>query len=103
MSFGGYIKAFGKMPGHPFHAVWIRNDLKEMQRFIDGFIETVTLDRDVVLICDEEGLLKGKRFNATVGCIDIMGDFLVVGVDGEEFADCPILPEEFKDLYMEED
>ena len=32
-----------------------------------------------------------------------MGDFLVVGVDGEEFADCPLLPEEFKDLYMEEE
>lgn len=99
----GKIKALYKKTGEELKEIRIENELKPLQEAVGGYIETVTLDRDVVLICDEEGLLKGKRFNATVGCIDIMGDFLVVGTDGEEFADCPILPEEFKDLYMEEE
>lgn len=99
----GEIKALYKKTGEELKEIQIENELKPLQAAVGGYIETVTLDRDVVLICDEEGLLKGKRFNATVGCIDIMGDFLVVGTDGEEFTDCPILPEEFKDLYMEEE
>lgn len=99
----GEIKALYKKTGEELKEIRIENKLKPLQAAVGGHIETVTLDRDVVLICDEEGLLKGKRFNATVGCIDIMGDFLVVGTDGEGFTDCPILPEEFKDLYMEEE
>lgn len=102
MSFGGYIKAFGKMPGHPFHAVWIRNDLKEMQRFIDGFIEPVQITDDIAVICNEDGRLLGMPHNCEICGIDFCGPLLIVGVKGDEFTDIPEGALEFIEQNTEE-
>lgn len=102
MSFGGYIKAFGKMPGHPYHAVWIRNDLKEMQRFIDGFIEPVQITDDIAVICNEDGRLLGMPHNCEICGIDFCGPLLIVGVDGDEFTDIPEGSIEFIEANTEE-
>ena len=38
--------------------------LKEMQKFVGGYIEVVYLNDKEVMIIDEEGKLKGKPVNA---------------------------------------
>lgn len=77
----------------------IENSLRDMQRFVGGYIETVTVLEapKLILICDEEGLLNGKKPNPSIKNIrerglwmpEIVGDCFFCGVRGEEFADLP--------------
>lgn len=70
----------------------VENELSALQREVDGWIETITLEHGGVMIVDEEGRLKHKRFNllATLAAGQtIVGDALIVGQDGEEFSDVP--------------
>lgn len=70
----------------------IKNDLRALQHAVDGYIGTVWLAENAVMIVDEEGLCKGKPYNTLASLIAhtcIYGTALVVGVDGEEFTDCP--------------
>ena len=48
------IKEPGKTPRH----VHIGNTLSNLQNTVGGYIETVTLRSDLVVICNEEGRLK---------------------------------------------
>ena len=51
---------------------------------MDGYIETLDLDSDACLICNEEGKLIGLPANRRVAGDIIAGTFLIVGaVDGE--------------------
>lgn len=64
----------------------IDNTLEEKQRLVgDGYIECVYLpnDKDVVLICNEEGKINGMPFNRDIGYDIIAGPFLIVGDDYE--------------------
>ena len=71
----------------------IENTLEALQKEVGGYIETVTLVRGyAVMIVNEEGLLRGIPSNLTASAVaarKIVGPALVVGVDGEEFADIP--------------
>lgn len=67
--------------------VSIANELEELQRLVGGYIECVGLLDDVVLICNEEGKLDGLPPNRRISGDMIVGDFLIVGQDGEDFAD----------------
>lgn len=71
----------------------IENTLEALQKVVDGYIETVTLIGGyAVMIVNEEGLLRGMPSNLTASAVaarKIVGPALVVGVDGEEFADIP--------------
>lgn len=75
----------------------IENSLKNMQRFVGGYIETETILQapEVVLVCDEEGVLKGRAVNPSVP--DIVGDCFLCGVAGEDFAD---LPDKWKNILL---
>ena len=78
----------------------IDNELTALQKAVGGYIETVTIASDACLICDEEGVLKGKPLNAQaslLGC-PIVGDVLVVGVDEDDFTD---VPEPMIELFKE--
>ena len=76
------------------HVANISNTLKNLQKIVEGNIETVKVTPTSVLICNEEGNLLGLERNLQVGVPPfhhtIVGDIVVVGVDGEEFCDCPI-------------
>ena len=70
----------------------IKNDLRALQHAVDGYIETVWLSDNAIMIVDEEGLLKGKPYNTLASLIArtcIYGTALIVGTEGEEFTDCP--------------
>lgn len=85
-------------PGGDCTVIEIDNTLEEFEKAVGGFIETVTLGEGVVLICDEEGLLKGKAYNepASIVVKGIVGPALLAGIDGDEFAS---LPDKFTDIF----
>lgn len=62
------------------------NTLEAFQEAVDGYIEAVTIAEDVVIICNEEGRLRGLPFNTRVHGISFVGTVIVAGVKGEEFA-----------------
>lgn len=73
-----------------FHQLNIPNDLHTLQELVGGYIETVTLATDVCIICNEEGRLLGLTHNCKFCGTDFVGPILLVGVDGDEFTDCPM-------------
>lgn len=85
----------------------VSDSLENLQRFVGGYIETVTLYREekghpgVVLICNEEGILKGLPFNCRLAGIPIFGDFVILGTKGDEFCDVPVSAR-FINSYIEE-
>lgn len=91
------IKAIIKRPDEKHgHVCWVSNTLKNLQGLVEGKIETYkppVLD-DTIILCNEEGKLMGLKPNVYIGNppIDelLVGTIVVVGVDGEEFCDCPI-------------
>lgn len=84
------MRVIRKKVGEPPRWAWVENTLEALQKEVGGYIETVTICTDLVLVCDEEGRLKGKPHNCTfLGC-DFVGDLLIVGTDGKQFTDCPL-------------
>lgn len=92
------IKAIVKRPDELFgHVTWIHNNLNNLQRTVDGYIETVTIG-SLVLIVDEEGIIKGKPYNCRIAGFQLFGTIIAVGQSGEEFSDIPISFKEWKEL-----
>lgn len=78
----------------------IPDDLLFMQRIVGGNIQAITpFDDGVVLVCDEESLLKDAEWNRMIyeGCA-IKGTFFLCGSKGEHFVG---LNDEQLKKYME--
>lgn len=75
------MKIVYKAPGSEPRTMEILNDLYMMQQLVDGYIETVRFDKNLILVCNEEGRLLELEKN-TFG---IFGRFFVCGDAGEEF------------------
>lgn len=75
------------------------NSLKNFQMAVGGYIETVSLAEDLVIICNEEGRLKGLPYNCTICGVSFVGDIILAGVKGEEFADLPMDYKQAKELF----
>ena len=93
------IKCIVKRPDEQFgHMTWVSDSLENLQKTVGGYIETVTLDNGVVLICNEEGRIRNMPYNFTLrrmrGVVTIQnaifGTVIACGADGEEFANIPI-------------
>ena len=110
------IKCIVKRPDEQFgHMTWISDSLENLQKTVGGYIETVTLDNGVVLICNEEGKIRDMPYNFTVrrmmlngllsGLLSIQnpifGTVIACGAEGDEFADIPIDFNEWKALLCE--
>lgn len=86
------IKCIIKRPDEPAgHESYIRNDLEAFQSTVDGYIETIPCG-DAVIIVNEEGKIRNLPENFRY--VNVMPDMIhgtvvVVGIDGEEFADVP--------------
>lgn len=61
----------------------IENTLEGLQKVVGGYIETVYLEDDVVLVCNEEGKLMGLSGNRSLENDIIAGTFIVVGSNDE--------------------
>lgn len=80
-----YIKGLMVPVRGEIRRVEVKNELKALQETVGGYIETLTLAEGVVLICNEEGKLLNMEPNTHFYTIN--GEFLLVGVNGEEFGD----------------
>ena len=69
----------------PPYVTNISNTLENMQRTVGGYIETVTLDNSSVIICNEEGRLKGLPDNPSLP--GYVGDCFICGYEGDVFTD----------------
>lgn len=85
------IRVIIKRPGEAAFEASVANELQTLQLWAQGDIEAVTLSTGptVVLICNEEGRIVGLTPNCRINGEMILGTILLVGVKGEEFADCP--------------
>ena len=97
------IRAIIKLPGEEAQPVIIENTLQAFQNAVGGYIETVTLNSDLVLICDEDGWFKGLPYNCTVCGYHFVGPILGVGVKRDNFADAPIGAAEFTRLFIDKE
>lgn len=93
------IKVLSKRPGQPPRSVWMANSLENFQTAVGGYIETFTLAEDLVIICNEEGRLMGLPYNCDICGVSFVGDIIIAGVKGEEFADLPIDYKIAKELF----
>lgn len=73
-------------PNVPAYAEEVKNELKELQEIVGGYLEVVPLLPGAVIVCNEEGKLKGLEPNLLVGGDIIHGTFFICNIDGEEFA-----------------
>lgn len=78
-----------KAPGLPPEPRDVLNTLEELQALVGGYIETVTLASDAVIICNEEGRLRNLPFNCRFLGVDFVGPIVLAGARGDEFADLP--------------
>ena len=88
------IKIYVKEPFSKAVLRTVPNTLEALQELVGGYIETVTVATDLVIICNEEGRLMDLPYNCEVCGVPFVGTILFVGVDGEDFTDCPDLAPE---------
>ncbi len=78
------IRVLKFQPGKAPEEVTLPNTLEAFQSAVGGYIETLGLDGGAVLVCNEEGKLRGLPANRRVGGDTIAGTFLIAGsADGE--------------------
>lgn len=93
------MKVIVKKPGEAVgHFENVPNDLKALQKIVDGHIEVVRIDAGVFMIVNDCGKLRGLPYNFSTGWDTIVGTVIVIGEDGENFADCPISLNTWKTL-----
>jgi len=90
-----FISVLVKRPGQNPRHVNVSDKIESLQKNVGGYVEMVPVTRDMVILCDEEGRLKDKPYNCTIGGIDFVGDIIMCGRDADGFADLPV---EWKDL-----
>lgn len=83
------MKAIRKKPGAQPEIIEVDNTLAALQQEVGGYIETVTIASDAVVICNEEGVLLGMPYNCRFCGVDFVGTILVVGRNKDEFCDVP--------------
>ena len=84
------IRILYKAVGKPWQEATIANTLGAMQATVGGYIETARISKDTVVVCNEEGLIRGLPYNCRVMGTDFMGDIFVAGTKGEDFVDVPV-------------
>lgn len=88
-----------KEPGKKPRSVNVSNRLGNLQIIVGGYIETVTLAKDFVIICDKEGRFKRRPWCCEICGVDFVGTIILAGVKDEEFADISIDYQEAKKIF----
>ena len=99
------IKVIIKRPDEEFgHMTWISNTLENLQKTVGGYIETVTICTNTVVICNEEGLLRRLPHNCAVlneeRFAEFLGTIIVAGVTGDGFSDVQLTMKEWKEMIQ---
>lgn len=95
------IKVFVKRPDEKGHMTWMSNSLKALQTAVDGYIEEIRIAPGVMLICNEEGRLRGLEPNCRISGVEFVGTIVIAGDKDGELTDVPLLASTLK-LMCEE-
>ena len=99
------IKVIIKRPDEKYgHVTQIKNTLERLQNTVNGYIETIPVTSDSVIICNENGKIDRLQRNFKFGkeFFDIIcGTVIVCGTDGEDFCDVPFDFQFWKKLLMD--
>ncbi len=88
-----------KEPGKDPFVKEIENDLTTYQEILGGMMEMVPFEKGQVLLCNEEGKLKGLEPNLILPSGDIIvGTVIIIGTDGEDFRS--LTDEEAKEVIL---
>ena len=91
------IIVFVKYPGQKMHFDLIDNKLEAFQEIVGGYIECVRLpEKNVIMIVNEEGKLRGMRHNFYCDDDDIVGPVVFCSAKDDEF--CSLIPGAYKHL-----
>ena len=72
----------GKKPGEPVQFYEIPNTVGALQGMVGGYFEIGgALAKGILILCDEEGLLKGKPYN----CLGLVGELCFLRASGGDF------------------
>ncbi len=94
------IRVLIKYPGERVKPAVLENDLLPLQKAVGGYIETVTVTKDMVILCNEEGRLLGMPYNCRILGVDFVGPIVFAGVKKDKFTDAPIAdPAELERLF----
>lgn len=93
------IRAFVKHPNQDPYLTPLSAELEAMQELVGGYLQEVKIASDMVILCDEEGKLKGKPYNCTFLSMDFVGTLVFVGVKDNDWADCPLSYGEFRTVF----
>ena len=99
------IKVIVKRPDEEFgHMTRISNTLENLQKTVEGYIETVTIATNTVIICNKEGYLQQLPYNCAVlykeTFAEFLGTIIVAGVKGDEFSDVQLTMKEWKEMIQ---
>ena len=85
------MKIIFKEPGRTPEFRNIDGSLETLQELVGGNIEPITLGNGMVILCDEDGKLKGKEPNIYLDRIKdtLVGNVIFLGEEGEDFTDFP--------------
>lgn len=74
-------------PHKPPYVSEVADDIRSLQRAVDGLIENIYNGDGTILVCNDESKLMGMDGNRRIGggSTIIAGPFFVVGEDGENF------------------
>ena len=81
------MRVIFKEPGKEPRTMVVPNELKVLQDLVGGYIKTLKIADNVVMIFNEEGKLLDLAPNFFVGAIAdvILGPVIIAGEDGDEF------------------
>ena len=96
------MKVIFKEPGKRCEYRDIEYTLQALQKAVGGYIETVTIAEDLVIICNEEGRLKGLPYNCEAAGINFVGNILFVGADEADFTDVTVPIETIERLVIQD-
>lgn len=88
-----------KHPNKKAEFIDIPNTLEAFQNAVDGYIEALTVCDHLVVVCDEEGVIKEKDYNTRVCGIDFFGTIVICGTKGEKFTSIPVDDKNTKRIF----
>jgi len=86
------IKVAHYVVGHPYpRHMAVQNDLQDLQDLVGGWLERVALNNGLILLCNEEGLMRqlppGFAVLNSHGAVQVIhGNFFVCRESGENFS-----------------
>ena len=94
-----HVNVWIKNPGESFCKREIENSLESFQEIVGGYIEIVqgSLYGDL-LICNEDGKVKGLPYNCMINDHMIVGPVILIGSEADDFADVTLTEKDIKKI-----